>query len=338
MELTRRSRIRWERAKELRKRGEFQEAEEVLKQALDEEPENLLLMASLAEVYLRQERPLEARVLAEAILAANAHYPQAIYILGEVYYREKNFKEALHCFQQAAQKDKRPYLTLRVARTLRSLEQYQEALETVDSILLKHQDSPSVLKEKAIVLNRMGRYHDALSVYEDLRSRGVRDDFVGKEIVRLKALLSEREVTVEELRKVADLPSGRNNAQIQGLMGTKLKNAGMTREAAEAFKRAGKLEPDNPYFIKQEGYCRYHAGEYAEALRCLTQALRKDPDDVYVKATLEKIYVSTGDLEDYLDLLEGLVQEHPQNFKLLGTLKGIRKRVEAEKNRAEGTP
>jgi len=328
VELNRFSRIKWERAMDLRKRGQYQEAEDELKEALDEQPEDLLLRASLAEVYLRQDRTLEAKVLAEAILTVNAHYHQALYILGEVFFRQEKLDEALQCFQQAAVKDKRPYLILRVARTLRKMERYQDALEILDSMLLQQKDNPYFLKEKALVLNRIKRYDEALAVYEDLRRIEPKDSFVRKEIVRLKGAHRKNEITIEELRKVVSLPSGKNDAQLHGLLAKKLKDAGMAREAAAEFQIAGRLDPGNPYFMKLEGFCHYHLGEYPEAVECLSQAFRKDPNDYYVKGTLKKIYMSGDNIRGFIDLLEEVVQDHPQNIKLLGTLKGMKKRLD----------
>ena len=337
MQLTRFARIKWERAKDLKKRGLYQEAEEELLEALEEEPGNLLLRASLAEVYLRQDRPVEARVLAEEILAEDATHPQALYVAGEVHFRQGSFDEALNCFEQAVQRDKRPYLALRVAKTLRELGRYDQALERLDSMLLKRKGDLWALKEKALVLNRMGRHPDALSLYEELRARGLKDDFILKEIVRLKGVLNQEKVTAGELEKVVNLPSGRKNAQLQGLLGSRLKEEGRFREAARAFEVAAGLDPGNLYFVKQQGYCLYHAGKYPEALECLTSACRKDPNDYYVKETLKKIYVATDNIRVFIDFLEELLHDHPQNYKLLGTLKGVKKLLRQEEESGSGT-
>ncbi len=333
VELTRFSRIKWERAKKLRKKGQYQEAEDELKEALDEEPENLLLRASLAEVYLRQERSLEAKVLAEGILSVDPRYPQALYIMGEVFLRQEKLGEALEYFRQASQRDRRPYLVLRLARTLRKMERHEEALETLDSALLNQKDNRYFLKEKAVVLNRMKRYDEAVEVYERVRKLDPKDGFVRKEIVRLRGAHRLDETTIGELERVVNLPSGKDDAQLHGLLGKKLKDAGKTEKAISEFQMARRLDPDNPFFVKQEGFCHYQLGEYPQAVECLSQAFRRDPNDYYVKGTLKKIYTSTGNTEDFIKLLEEVVQDHPENMRLLGTLKGLKKAVQKEEQR-----
>ena len=330
MKLTRFSHIKWEKAVDFRKRGQFREAEDELKEALDEQPESPALRASLAQVYLMQERLLEARVLAESILAEDPQYPEALYVMGEIFFRQERMEEALQYYRQAALKDKRPYITLRVARTLRRMEQYEEALDTLDSLLLHQKDNRYFLKEKALVLNRMKHSEAALAVYEDLRRLDPDDSFVRKEIVRLRGEDRSRESTIEELEKVVRLPSQKDDAQMHGLLGQKLKEAGRLREAAAAFHEAGKMAPENSYFAKQEGFCYYGLGEYPEAAEYLSRAFQKDPYDYYVKGTLKKIYTSTGRTKDFIDLLEKTLKEHPENVKLMGTLHGMKKRLEKE--------
>ena len=110
MKLTGFSRTKWERARDLKKQGRYQEAEGELKEALEDAPDHFLLKASLADVYLRQDRSTEAKILVESILSSDPQYPQARYILGEIFFKQNLFEQALQCFRQAFQKDPRPYL------------------------------------------------------------------------------------------------------------------------------------------------------------------------------------------------------------------------------------
>jgi tetratricopeptide (TPR) repeat protein len=335
MELTRFSRIKWEKAIDLRKRGQFREAEDELKEALDEQPESPALRASLAQVYLRQERLIEARSLADSILAENPQYPESLYVLGEIFSRQNRLEDALQSYRQAALGDKRPYLFLRIARTLRRMERYEEALATLEPVLLSKKDNRSFLKEKALTLNRMGRSEAALAVYEELRRLDPGDNFVRKEVVRLKSENRSRESTIQELEKVIQIPSQKNDAQMHGLLGQELKDSGRLLEAAAAFHRAGELEPGNPYFTKQEGWCYYGLGEYAKAVECLSLAFQKDPHDYYVRGALQKIYTSTGRIRDFVHLLEAILKEHPDQVKLMGILNSMKKKMAQEERETQ---
>ena len=325
MELSQFCQIKWERANDLRREGKLAEAERELLEALDEAPDHFLLKSSLANLYVRQAKLLEAKVLVEEIMATDPQCSQALVVQGEIAFKENNFTEALQSFRHAWQTDSRPYLTLRVARTLGKMERYSEALETLDTALVTHRKNTRLLKEKALILNRMQSWDEALELYEKLRTLDPQDRFVQKEILRMKGLCRSEDEVIKELQTVVNIPSRRDDAQLHGLLAQKLKEVGQVREAAAEYRTASQLQPDNLYFLKQQGFCHYNLGDYAEALECLGQAFLKDPSDYYVKGTLEKIYASRDRMDEYLALLEEVHELHPHNVKLLGTIKKLKK-------------
>jgi tetratricopeptide (TPR) repeat protein len=101
----------------------------------------------------------------------------------------------------------------------------------------------------------------------------------------------------------------------------------MVREAAAEYRTASALEPGNPYFLKQQGFCHYREGNYDEAIHCLEVAFRGDPSDYVVLKTLEKCYEAQGRMKGFLDLLQEALQQHPEQTPLLGTIKKVRKKL-----------
>ena len=330
MPLTEFCRIKWERARDLKRKGKYEQAEKELTEALEEAPAHLLLKSSLADLYVRQQRLVEARILTEEALASDPGYPQALVVLGEIFSKEKNFDEALNCFRHALRKDGKPYVSLRIARTLRNLERYQEALDELDSVLVTHRENPLFLKEKALTLNRMERYSEALEIYEKVRVLDPGDSFVLKEILRLKGRSRPDEGVVKELSAVVNIPSKRDDPHLHGLLGQKLRETGQVREAAAEYRTAARLAPDDLYFLKQEGYCHYRLKNYSQALECLAGAFQKDPSDFILKGTLEKIYTTLGRLDDFLSLLQQALELHPHNVTLMGKIKKLKKQLEGK--------
>ena len=326
MKLSEFSRIKWERAIDLKKKGEFQTAEMELNDALEEDPNSFLLKASLADLYLRQNKIAQAKILAEAILSSDPQYPQARYIIGEIYLKENNFERALQCFRRASQRDSRPYIILRTAMTLRKMKRYQEALEILDAVLINEKRNIRFMKEKALVLSRLKDWDKALNIYEKLHELDPDDSFVRKEVYRLKGKKRPDEKVIRELKTVVNLPSRKDDPQLHGLLGQKLKEAGNLKEAAAEFRKALKLDPDNIFFLKQEGFCHYHLKNYEMAIQNLSEAFKKTPNDYILKTTLEKLYSTTDNLEGFIFLLEGILKEQPHYVKLMGVLKKIKGR------------
>ncbi len=332
MQLTQFSNIKWEYARALRKKGLLKEAEKALKEALEEQPDHPLLKMSLATLFIRENKHLQSKALAEEVLLQDPSDAQAQYVLGEVFFHEKKYKEALPYFQKAAASDPRPYLRRRIARTLNEMGRGREAINVLDNEMVRDARNPSLLKEKAIILNRMGLKDEALEVYETLGEILPGDQFIKKEMIRLKGLKRAPDKIIKELEIALNMPSQRNNAQLRGLLAQKLKEEARLEEAAGHFEKAWELEPENPFFLKQAGFCYYNLKRYDQAIKALSQALKMDPGDFIVKVTLEKIYSSVGSFKKLVELLEDIVHEHPERVNLFGTIKKLRKQVKAQKS------
>ncbi len=327
MEGDRTSPGRLTRILELKRDAKYGEAEREIQKELQKTPGDLLLKTSLADLYLRQGRPAEARILAEEVLAQDPRHPEALSVLGDFFFGEKSLREALEYFRQASQRDPRPYLHLKIARTLKELGKLPEALEEMENVLVVQRDHLPFLKEKALILNRMKRFDEALACYERIQTIQPDDLFVQKEIVRLRSLSRPKDQVLKELTAVMGMESKKDNPQMHGLLAQKLKDSGMIREAAAEYKAAVALEPENLFFLKQEGFCHYRLKEYPEAIRCLAHAFKKDPSDFRARNTLEKMYEAQGDLPGFLRILEEAFHQHPQNKTLLGPIRRIRRKL-----------
>jgi tetratricopeptide (TPR) repeat protein len=320
-----------DRIRGLKEKRRFAEAEEEIQRELKKNPDQPFLMASLADLFLRQDRVAEARILVDEILSRDPQHPQALYILGEIFLKQNSPKEALECFRQAFAREPRDYLILRSARALKEMNRFAEALEELEKVLVVKPKNVPFLKEKGLVLNKLKRFDQALEAFEKAKEIYPGDSFVNTEILRLKSRERPQGQVVKELQRVVSMESKKDDAQMHALLGQKLKEDGQVREAAAEYRVASSLEPRNLYFLKQEGFCHNRDKNYEEALRCLSEALRRDPADFRVRNTLEKIYSLRGEMGTFLSLLEEILRQHPEQKPLLGTIRKIRKKMEEKK-------
>jgi tetratricopeptide (TPR) repeat protein len=311
----------------LKQRGRFEEAEIEIRLGLESSPYDPFLKTSLADLYLRQGRLVEGRILAEEVLAQNPRHADALSVLGDFFLKQHSPAKALECYQQAYNFDPKPYFILKSARVFKEMRHFDDALQDLDKVLVANPGSLSFLKEKALVLNRMKKFDQALEVFERIKNLSPEDPFVNKEILRLRSQARPEAQVLKELRTVVGMESKKGDAQAHGLLAQKLKGAGQVREAAVEYGKASNLEPQNPYFLKQQGFCLYRMGNHEEAIQCLSEAFRKDPADYYVRGTLEKSYEALGNLKGLLDLLEGTSRQHPEEKSLLGTIKKVRRKM-----------
>jgi len=332
--LSRFCKIKWEQAMALKRKGRLAEAEQELIEALEEAPHNSLLRSSLANLYVKQGKLLEAGVLVDDILKADPHCAEAMVVRGEIAMKEKRWADALEDFEHAWRGSPQPFLILLRGRALREMGQHEKALELLDSALVTDRENVGLLKEKALILNRVERWEQALELYERIRGLAPKDLFVQKEIIRLKGLSRSGEQVIKELQTTVRLSSRRDDAQLHGLLAQKLKEAGQVQEAAAEYRTASDLAPGNFYFLKQQGFCYYNVQEYTKALDCLGRAFRSDPADFYVKCALEKVYAKLGRKQDFPAFLEEVQRLHPHERKLMGWIRKAKKAVQAKKDQS----
>jgi tetratricopeptide (TPR) repeat protein len=206
---------------------------------------------------------------------------------------------------------------------------FDNALQELEKVLVVKPKSLPFLKEKAFILNRMKRFDQALETLEKAKEISPDDAFVQKEILRLRSRRRPESQVVKELQAVVGMESKKEDAQLHGLLAQRLKGAGLVKEATVEYKRASNLEPHNPYFLKQQGFCHYRQKEYDQAIHCLKEAFQKDPSDYVVRKTLERSYEAQGDIGGFLTLLEETLLQHPDQKPLLGTIRRIRARLKA---------
>ena len=320
----------FERIRSLKERGKFAEAQEEIQREMEKKPDQPFLKASLADLFLRQDRLAEARIIVDEILSQDPQHPQSLYVLGEIFLKQNSPKEALECFRQAFAREPRDYLVLRSARALKEMNLFAEALEELEKVLVVKPKNFSFLKEKGLVLNKMKRFDQALGAFEKAKEIYPSDSFVNTEILRLKSRARPGDQVVKEFQRVVSMDSKKDDPQMHGLLAEKLKEAGQLKEAAAEYRLASSLDPRNLFFLKQEGFCHYRDKNYPEAIRCLGEALRRDPSDFRARNTLETIYAERGETEKFLSLLEEILRHHPGHKPTLGTIRKIRKKLDGE--------
>jgi tetratricopeptide (TPR) repeat protein len=316
-----------DRIRSLKESRRYSEAEEEIRSELEKNPEQSFLKTSLADVYLRQGRFIEARILTDEVLAQDPQHPEALSVLGDLFIKERSPQRALDCYRQAFAQDSKPYLILKTARAFKEMKLFDDALQELEKVLVVKPKSLPFLKEKALILNRMKRFDQALETLERIKEISPDDAFVQKEILRLRSHRRPETQVLKDLQAVIGMESKKDDAQLRGLLAQRLKGAGLVKEAAVEYKKASDLEPHNPYFLKQQGFCHYRQKEYDQAIHCLKEAFQKDPSDYVVRKTLERSYEARGDIGTYLILLEETLLQHPDQKSLFGTIRRIRSKL-----------
>ena len=103
---------------------------------------NGMVYALMSEVYLNMDEFEKAADTAKKAYKISKDYPKALVTLGDLSYRDKNYKQALEYYKKAASVDKKSYLSfIKEAQTYQKLSDIKKAKEIYLKILKTHSDS-----------------------------------------------------------------------------------------------------------------------------------------------------------------------------------------------------
>lgn len=144
------------RARDLKVRGRFDEAQRLLESALEHNPADLKAQASLADLHYRRGEYRRAMGLAGKILREDPDDPRALVVMGNVLRKRKKPAEALEYFRLALAIAETDYLWLRVAACRLDLKQPNEALVALDAADGFRPDTREGLRLRAAAARLLG--------------------------------------------------------------------------------------------------------------------------------------------------------------------------------------
>ncbi|XP_062518575.1 protein O-mannosyl-transferase TMTC4-like [Corticium candelabrum] len=194
----------------LKDKGETEEAEHCLQNALDANPEFAAAWMNLGIVKASLHKSEEAERCYRTAIIHRRKYPDAYYNLGNLYIELKRFDDAMAAFRNAtALKADHVNSWTNLAILFETNEQYDEAETVLNEALTVLPDHPGLIYNLANVLGKVGRYNEAERHFK-------------------KALQSNP-----------------NSAQIHANMAVAYHRAGKLDLAEASYKASLKLDPSN---------------------------------------------------------------------------------------------
>ena len=321
-----------EKAVELKRQGDLDEARRRLEQGLDKFPKNNFLRASLADLLYRQRQFNRAEELAREILAEKPDSGRALLVLGNIAYSKRDFDRACEHFRSAHRHRNNVYSVQRLIRTLMKQEKFEKARELLEEWLQKEPDHEYLQKLAASLYEKMGDESTAEEFYQQYLDESPEDQFAFKEKIKLKLKDEKPARAVEELENLLRLEKHRQNPHLQTLLAEYREEMEDLSGAAKAYRRSLEFDPDNHYSRQRLGQCLYKDGQYKEALPHLKEAFRQDPGDYYTRSMLMKIFQKLELYEEGGDFFQEIIRDNPGFENLYGMIKKLNNAREGDEN------
>ncbi len=259
-----------------------------LEQASNLDPTNLGVLAQLAEVYLKQNRPADAERVAKRGATFNKTEPTALMTLGSVYAAEQKFDDARASFEQAYllnPKDASPIY--QIATTYAQQNNIPMAIQTINRALTIDPKSVQALVYKADLYSKQHDDAQASAAYDDAVVAAPSDDD--------KALIMERKASYFITEK--KYPQG---------------EAILVQVITQYPKIASGYVAYGTFYASQH--------QLDKATAKLQQALQIDPNNGPALLTLGEVSMQSGHANDSVGYFKKYTQVSPdaQGFALLG--------------------
>ena len=266
------------------KLGDVPKAEALYKELRERFPKNPLPAAMLADLYLKQGRPKEAREHREALKREDPTNPRPFHYLGLIAFEEQDFEGAADDFSHALllNAEYEPvYADLAAARL--SLDEPEQALETLN----KARDRfPINFRREflaGIAESRLKRFDEA--------------------VTRLQAA---EKLAKEKLPEALDY-------RFYFQIGTVLERAGRLPEAETYLLKAIELKPDFEEALNYLGYSWADRGvNLPRALEMIEKAVKAEPENPAYLDSLGWVLFKLGKPKDAVAPLEKAVQLSPE--------------------------
>ncbi len=175
-------------AKKLKDKGEFAEAEKVLRRVVEINPQDSKAKLSLAYVLVKQRQLLEAYNVSVEVAKAEPKNSYAFALLGTTYLTAGNFREAKISFIAALKINRQESLAWAGMGTLDFYENRMDAgLENLRAAVYIEPESADFIFTLAQVASRLEKYKEAADAYEKFLEISPPADFDRRD--RIKGLI-----------------------------------------------------------------------------------------------------------------------------------------------------
>lgn len=313
------------------------QAEQLLKQALLEDPESPWTRLDLSRIYQRQKRTREANTLIDGLLTGGKAMPEALQIKALLLAEQDNWLEGLQTLEQIpydkrtqamADLQRRMWVRYQTSRAsvLARYGRPQDAAAILAEVEPYAQDSPELLGSMATALADVGQDGRALNYIRQALSRqsapdvGLRLQYAGL-LFKLRQD-AEFEVVMEELVKYRDLTEQQSMDLANLRVAYRLRQADLVREegnlarAYEYLDPLLKVNPNDPRLIMALARLYTDAKEHERAAELYRRALAIDPNNLDAYKGAVGAALSLNQIDEAQAMLDQAITLDPQNPRL----------------------
>ena len=241
------------------------------------QPDNVEVLLNLALLYIDTNKLDEAAELLGHLIELDQKTDIAHYYMGRIEQSKNHFKKAISHYIKVKNGSYVFEARLRIASLFARLDRIDEAIDQLNILVEETEEWPSrvrVYLTQGEIFRSRRRYQDAFDMYSRALSHN-REDI---NLLYARALIAEKvdriDIAESDLLKVLSMEPENSDA-LNALGYTLADKTERYQEAREYIQKAAALVPDDPAIMDSLGWVNYRLGELQEALKWLSMAFEK---------------------------------------------------------------
>jgi len=217
---------------------------------------------------------------------------------GKILMGSGDYSGAITAYEQAISLSPTNYQAWRdKALCLKELKRYDEAMQTLNTILPIYKEKPELWSTAGdILLVDMQKYAESIPFFEKALSLDDKDTHSLVNLAFAYDKTGKPERALELYRQALDINPSLTDAWNK--VGNILTRAGQFEEAVRMYDKGLSIDPGNAFILNNKGYSLFLAGKYPEAIESLEKAVILDPKYKSAWKNLGDVFKAMGNIAE----------------------------------------
>lgn len=241
------------------------------------QPDNVEVVLNLALLHIETDQLDDAAELLSHLIELDQQTDIAHYYLGRIEQNKAQYKSAIAHYIQVKNGTYVFEARLRIASLFAMLDRVDEAIDQLNTLIEETEDWPSRVRAyltQGEIFRNSHRYQDAFEMY----SRALSHNQKEVDLLYARALIAEKvdrvDIVEADLLKILSMEP-KNSDALNALGYTLADKTKRYQEAKKYIQKAAELVPDDPAIMDSLGWVNYRLGKVQEALKWLSMAFDK---------------------------------------------------------------
>jgi tetratricopeptide (TPR) repeat protein len=283
-------------------KGNMEEAETLVLEALKQDPEAVSLRITHAEILLQKGDYGKARETLEAVLREDPAQADALNLLSSLSAARQDWARSEEYMRRAYALHKSESNAYMLAQTLARQERFAEAAE-----VLKGYSSPASLKMLAALYHALGDARSEEAALQELHGKNPAD----REVIQSLASLHEQEERpLQAARLLEKIPPQDRSSDLRIRMASLYRRGGDCARALELLAGVPPSSDPDPESDYEKAQCRVQTGDWEAAEETLVRTIGAGQRNILPQFLLLRLRLLDGRLDEAEQMLSPLQTEH----------------------------